>query len=507
MDPKLLLVKVITLLFRESQIPERSENSSGLAKTIIASIKLPEATLDTDKGRETLIGLRSTALWMADNPWSYEYDKTDLLQRIRVNVGDDQNLYEAVLDGFVDLEELGRVKKQCITIRETLSTHLRHAEVREILKKASQKVLFSEEQIDWNVFVSETVAELEKHIGASSENDIPGLVDGVDFNNIASLEEMLNKAADEISADGVMRIGIQAINRMLGENEGFLRGEAWVVGALQHNFKTGFMLTILKGLAMYNTPYMRDPTKKPVILFVTLENSVTQNVLWLYSSLKENETGQACDIRNISIGEAASYLKEKFSATGYQIDMKRFNPTEFGYRDLFNYVMGWEANGFEVHALIVDYLNMASKTGCAQGPAGTEIRDLFRRVRNFTAPRGILFITPHQLSTEAKGLVRQGTTDFVKEIANKGYYDSCRTIDQEVDGEIYIHIEKKSGESFLTVQRGKHRKPKITREEFLYTVLPFSPIGAIRDDINGTDLSMKKVHGGGAGDDWWVPPQ
>ena len=505
MDPKLLLVKVITLLYRESQITNRSENSAGLAKTIIASIKLPEATLDTDKGRETLIGLRSTAMWMADNPFSYDYDKTDLLQRIRVNVGDDQNLYEAVLDGLVDLPDEGRVKKQCITIRETLSAHLRHSEVREILRKATQKVLFQEEQIDWTTFVTETVAELEKYLGPVGEDDIPGLVDGVNFSDLESLTSMLDKAADEISAEGVMRIGIQAINRMMGENEGFCRGEAWVVGALQHNFKTGFMLTILKGLALYNKPYMRDPTKKPIILFVTLENSVTQNILWLYSSLKENETGQACDIRGISVQDAAVYLRDKFSVNGYQVDMKRFNPTEFGYRELFNYVMGWEANGYEVHALIVDYLNMASKVGCQQGPSGSEIRDLFRRVRNFTAPRGILFITPHQLSTEAKALVRQGTTDFVKEIANKGYYDSCRTIDQEVDGEIYIHIEKKGGESFLTVQRGKHRKPKITRPEHLYTVLPFFEVGAIRDDLEGEDLSMKKVGGSGGGDDWWVP--
>lgn len=151
---------------------------------------------------------------------------------------------------------------------------------------------------------------------------------------------------------------------------------------------------------------------------------------------------------------------------------------------------------------------MLSKRGCQQGPHGFETRDLFRRVRNFTAPRGITFITPHQLSTQAKELVRSQIENFVQEIVNKGYYDSCRTVDQEVDLELTIHIEKMGGESFLTVGRGKHRKITITPEKDLFTVLKFEKIGNIPDDIHGADRSMRKVGGrpandGGSSNVWW----
>lgn len=82
----------------------------------------------------------------------------------------------------------------------------------------------------------------------------------------------------------------------------------------------------------------------------------------------------------------------------------------------------------------------------------------------------------------------------MQEIAGKAYWDSCKTIGQEVDVEILIHIEKTKGHSYLTVQRGKHRKSgQITPERDLYTVLPFSDVGAIRDDILGEDLSLRKV--------------
>lgn len=104
-------------------------------------------------------------------------------------------------------------------------------------------------------------------------------------------------------------------------------------------------------------------------------------------------------------------------------------------------------------------------------------------------------------------LVRQGVDSFVQEIANKGYYDSCRTIDQEVDLEIYIHIEKVPGQgSFLTCQRGKHRGVKITKAEHLYSVLPFSDIGGIKDDVNSDDMSSSSVGGkplAEGGGDWF----
>jgi hypothetical protein len=99
-------------------------------------------------------------------------------------------------------------------------------------------------------------------------------------------------------------------------------------------------------------------------------------------------------------------------------------------------------------------------------------------------------------------LIRQGNEEtFVKDIANKGYYDSCKTIDQEVDLEIYVHIIKCDSKSWLCVQRGKHRLIQVTPDEHKFTVLPFNDIGDIRDDVNGPDTSRKKPGGAAPGED------
>lgn len=507
MDPKLLLVKIVTLLFKESQLNDSTTQSSALVKPIVASIKFPETGMDFDRTRESMQALRATALWMCENPPDHSYDRAALLQRIRVNVGDDDGLYYAFEQGIEAVEDSDTLKRQCLELRHELRSYTDQAKVKDILKKASQKVLFNPEEIDWRSFVRDVHAELEPYTHSGHLEKLEGMVEEVDVANSEGMEALMSRGQAETATDGILRLGWQALNRMLGDHNGFRRGESVVVGALQHNFKTGYTMNIFKQLALYNKPWMRDPTKKPCLVHISLENELPTNILWLYSNLMENETGVECDLSGISVRDASRYVYEKLSANGYHIKMARFDPSDMSYHTFFDYITRLEAEGYEVHAVVLDYLNMMSKKGCLDGPAGFATRDLFRRCRNFCAPRGITFITPAQLSTEAKGLVRQGVEDFVKEIANKGYYDSCRTIDQEVDLEIYIHIVKVNGESYLTVQRGKHRKVKITPEKDLYHVLPFSPVGGVRDDINGKDTSRKHPGGGAMGSEderpWW----
>lgn len=508
MDYKLLLVQVITLLYRESQLDNRTANSSELVGQIVASIRIPETSMETDRSRETLVGLRTTAMWMAGNPPTQDYDRTILLQRIRVNVADEDALYQAFEGATEPVEDPNLIKRMVLEYRSELKAYLNQNQITEIFKQASQKALFNPHTIDWKNFVKDVMGELEPLATVQSIESNPAIVGSVDINDDDAVQALMEQAQDELSADGVLRTGWQAINRMCGDQGGFRRGEFILLGALQHNFKTGFTLNLFKHMCIYNTPYMRDPAKKPLALHISAENNLLDNVMQLYVSLKENETGEAVSIRGVDTTEASAYVKRRLMETGYHVRMLRVDPSLFGYRDLFDLIQKYESEGYEVHFAVLDYLNMLSKRGCQQGPHGFETRDLFRRVRNFTAPRGITFITPHQLSTQAKELVRSQIENFVKEIVNKGYYDSCRTVDQEVDLELTIHIEKMNGESFLTVGRGKHRKITITREADLFTVLKFEKIGNIPDDVNGADRSMRKVGGrpdteGGSANVWW----
>lgn len=205
------------------------------------------------------------------------------------------------------------------------------------------------------------------------------------------------------------------------------------------------------------------------------------------------------DLKKLTPDEIAEYVHAEMGVNGYKIEMVRVDPSRWEYRSMLNDVLKYEADGFEIHAVFADYLYMLPTTSCAQGPHGHDVRDLFRRTRAFFAAKKIAFITPHQISTEGKQLIRNGQNDFVKDLPGKGYYAGSSQIDQEVDGEIFIHIEKVNGRSYQTYQRGKHRIPGQTPLIDQYCVHLFDLQLGILDDINGQDSTLRKPGAGRIG--------
>lgn len=116
----------------------------------------------------------------------------------------------------------------------------------------------------------------------------------------------------------------------------------------------------------------------------------------------------------------------------------------------------------------------------------------------------ITTITPHQLSVDAKQLIRNGEPDstFVKSLSGKGYYSGSRQLDQEIDLELYVHKAKINGTTHLTVGRGKHRGAPIIDETNLYFALPFPRALPIPEDIHGEDMSYNELKKSSSGFDF-----
>jgi hypothetical protein len=166
---------------------------------------------------------------------------------------------------------------------------------------------------------------------------------------------------------------------------------------------------------------------------------------------------------------------------------------------LFAYVRDLESEGFEIAMCMLDYMRKMPTTGCVQGVAGADIRDMARRCRNFFNARKTAFYTPHQISTQAKEIQRSVPKDFVKMLPGGGYYDGCKSLDAEADIEIFQHIEKHNGHSYLTLHRGKHRGAPVLPEEQKYLVYQFHDIGGIPPDIGKDRTGLRKVGGKPAG--------
>jgi hypothetical protein len=399
MDPKLLLVKILTLLYKESVSSDKSVRSGEIIKSVIATIKFPETGMDFDSSRETLHALRATAVWMCDCPVDHIFDRGALLQRIRLNASEDEILYlafEQGIEGTVDDEDL---KRQIVDTRLELRNYLTDIQVKDIIKKAYQRAHFNSGAgpTDPRAIAREIMSSLEPFTTAGGDEHVDGLVYSFDITDNDKVFELFDRAAAETSSDGILKLGWQGVNRMTGDHFGIRRGETVVVGALQHNFKTGFTMNVFKHVALYNKPWMRDPTKKPCLVHISTENDAHINMMWLYQNLMENETGVECDlspfkdpnpeVRKAAIIAARDFVQARMTQNGYTIKMYRFDPSSTTFYSITDTLDKLAQQGFEVHMLVLDYLNMCSKAGCINsGPTGSDIRDLFRRVRNYTAP-------------------------------------------------------------------------------------------------------------------------
>ena len=498
MNDLLLLVKSITLMYRESLLNMEEDSTKDLVRKVIEAIKTPEVSIGITKDLEIINALKATATEMVNHDKSHKYQKDILLQQLQVNCGADESTYESLQSGIEPEMTEDENKLTVINIRTAIATHFKHGKIEEILSKRFSEFKFKRSSIkNINKWINTMIAELEPFQVVGQERD-SAIIDEVDISDKESINRVYASIKEENEGGGGFITGFQGINGMIGGK--FRLGEQWGLYGLQHNYKTGFSLTIFKQICMYNTPILKDPKKKPLLLRISFEDSLVLNFQYLYKNMWENETGKVLskkDLAEMDIGVMTEYVTNKLSATGFHVKLLFVNPSDWTYKDICNLVLKYEAEGYEVQMVMVDYLTKISKEGCTQGATGQDVRNLFERIKAFMASKGILFITPHQLSTEAKGLMRDGYNDFVKRLPGGGYTADSKQIDQVIDGELFFHIERLKGknEAYFTVQGGKLRRIEQVDEDDKYRVYKFVRKGVILDDLNKPDSSMLKVGG------------
>lgn len=496
MDSKLFLIKSITLLYREERLNNKNSTSKDLVANMMTYIKTSDISIGNYSERDVIVRLKETLLLMTKENSDSIFDSNNLLITLKTNCMHDENLYMILEKSILDTDSMTEaVMKRSITnLVKDLNNFYIEEQISDILNKASYKFLKERDKIkDINTFITEVVNQLEP-LQINNKAVDPAIKSEIDISEPSHIQFIFDEIKKSKGTELVLQTGWQALNRMT--QGGFRRGETTLISALQHKYKTGLSLSIFKQLALYNKPYMLDAAKKPMLLRISFEDDLTNNLEFLYLSLKTDEGEKSVNIKNMPTSDIADYVRERLQVNGYHIKMLRVDPSAWTYKHICNKILEFEAQGYEIHSLMLDYLGLVPTTGCiGTGPMGTDLRDMFRRMRNFCSSKKIAFITPHQISTQGKALLRSGVDDFtfVKEINGKGYYAGSAQLDQEVDLELYIHLVNYQKESYLTVQRGKHRLTSIIDEKDQYFILKFPKNSPIPDDINGTDQSLRSV--------------
>lgn len=499
MDDKTLLVQGITLSYYES-LAQENQKSTEIVRKILEDVKVPEVIFGAAGDSYSIEALKRLLTSMVDTPSAEVCDKSVLLQTIRIACGDDDRLYQSFHLTIANDSEEEKIKKMIVSLRRQINNHFKEKKIEDLMTRIPAQFKFNRDKItDIGKFVISYIEELEKVASAGEGETDEAILTSVDFDDPTAIGELYTKASQAGQGEFIYRTGFKGVNRML--QGGIRPGNFVLINALQHKNKTGFTLSLFRQIAIYNKPRCTDPNKKPLLLWISFEDKTEKNLKALYIDQKYSETRETVKIDPSMTKE--DFLKgflPQMRASGFHIKMYRINPTDWTFHALFNLVMTLEAEGYCLEGMFIDYLGMLPTTGCNKtGPTGTDMRDLFRRVRNFGEQRGAFVVTPHQLSTDAKALIRQDVpeADFVKMIAEKGYTSGSKQLDQEVDIELYIHLFAYKGNTIFTIQRGKHRVETILQDDawkyILYKfpyLMPLPPDEDTEDDYSFAKISQ-----------------
>lgn len=379
-----ILVASIVLLFREREGTQDEVDSSELVKSIlnISKPKKKEFAYDGEIGdvNSEIIDFINK---MIQEPEAYN-DITTLLGELKIIFRNNEVYYDSIKDQLSAEMTDGGKKRSMATLRNKLHKYYNEMIIIQQLNRLSFN--FSNGKVEKSVQedLMAVLPELEVLCKKTRAND-PGIMDSLSLSSTDDIANIQKKLLEEKEEGGVLKTGWKQLNRMI--DGGFYKGETTMICALQHNYKSGFVQSLVMQLARHNKPRMKDPNKKPAIMYISLEDDMEKILRFMYRYLFYNENkelpdGTPHDITMLTPEQIREYINSQIGITGYEVILLRVDPALWTYHDVIATMNKYEALGYELHALLIDYINKLPTIGCTQGPAGVDVRDLWNRLRN-----------------------------------------------------------------------------------------------------------------------------
>lgn len=279
--------------------------------------------------------------------------------------------------------------------------------------------------------------------------------------------------------------GMQGMNELLGG--GFENGRCYVYFGLPGEGKSSVVLNMIYQLKKYNKDYKtKDPTKRPCIVLLTMENTVTESVERLFGMA----TGRPA-MTDFSPEGAINMLREEgelyltdTSPIDIIIKFQPSNSVDTSY--LYTLTEDLEDQGMEVIAMFQDYIGRIRSTERLQDTR-LEYGAIVDEFKTYAEIKDIPIITVAQLNRDASKHIDEGRkaskSDLVRLIGRSNISESMLILNNIDAGFLIAPETTNTGDRFLGVQRIKIRY-NAGNTEFVY--LPFV----------GNTLKLKEDFGG-----------
>lgn len=480
-------IKCISLLYNESQLEKEQLNNKEFVKELIKVIKPNKKSFF---GGVSSVEDRLVEIILELIGLDYPIPEEMLKETIELSLKEDESIQKIAKSAIFKPFKSNKDRLEYVRmLKLLLNRRINEIKLKNDINKTVMRM-----NTDGNIDIYGVATELKRIINDVTVNNSVGIpssfMEPIDIGNEDAVAEIIE---EDVNTDGSNRLqtGWQSVNRML--NGGFIRGESVALLFKQNDYKSSLSRTLVAQVAMFNKPVMLDPTKKPLLCIITLEDSVLEVLTFLYKYLYADEHGKLPTGKDKNKAFLAKYVKEKLSVNGYHVKIIKGTATKSTFSDIEQTVQHLESQGYEIHMLVVDYLSKLNVSDMTGYNSATIYANLWEHFKDLVAPRKIVGISPHQASAEMSDLLKSGIKgiDVVKEMQGKNYFQHSKAINQVVDLTIIGHRAKYNREWVLTLQRDRRRYPEIIDDEDTYVVLPFPKKIPIGSDLNKKDISIQ----------------
>ncbi|WPH64266.1 DNA helicase [Staphylococcus phage vB_StaM_PB50] len=317
--------------------------------------------------------------------------------------------------------------------------------------------------------ISEPISQVNKVIKRTTNTSSSTKNSFINFLETDMAVEVMADSIDKLrNPTNKLKTGYKMLNKMI--NGGFENGRVYSFFGTPKSFKSGTLLNMLMSVTLANKASdinNLDPNKKPVIYYLTMENSMSESLDRLY----EYVTGHSMSESNQSPQECVNQLIDyTYRQTGISIVVEYKKNNEVSTDYLYEVYENLEDEGYQLMMVVQDYLKRIR--------ASDHIEDLRIRLGAisdeftvFAKEKDIPVVTAAQLNREAyrnvEKAISEKKTDIAKQLDRSQIAESAMII-ENIDYGIIINRENASDEtqddhlSFkLIASRGKMGEDRV----------------------------------------------
>lgn len=201
----------------------------------------------------------------------------------------------------------------------------------------------------------------------------------------------------------IFKTGIKRLNTFL--SPGYMGGRLYTYIALPGGGKSTMLLKSAVDIKRYNKEVVsEDPTKRPAVLYISLENSLSETIERLFNMVASDD-----DIRNYTPKQVMKKLREEgqmkcTDKDNIDIIIQYRGFEDLTTEDLYGIVDDLADDGYDVVSLILDYMKLIKPKEKA-----ASIKDALRSIsielKNLANFYNIPVITAHQLNRSSAAII------------------------------------------------------------------------------------------------------